>query len=431
MPAPGGGGGGGGGNTPPVITSTAPTAATVGQVYTYQVVATDAEGDPLTTALTVFPAGMTITGGGMLNWTPSAAQVGSHNVAISVSDQAAATPQSWTITVSQSGGGGGGLPSGLTFTDLGALPNGMLVLSDMAAFDGKLFIAAAITPLGSPFGAGIYSYTPTGGIATAMYDATSQGFVRAKVYDNKLYVPDGDPNGLTPGKVYIFSPGVTQPQATTVTNCVHNFDVVKFNGQLYVTGSNGSGQSSLNRFNPSTSTWDAVSQGAYGRLKYAGVLDGKIWTTKQVQSGVDGVWVDSAMAQSGWLITQSGGSLLPSIEEIDGALYMSIFTQTSVSCIRVNAGSTVTQLTGDIAGKAVWDVVKHSDGNFYAVGLAANGSKVWGSTDGVNFVEVATAAIDICNQPAGQNADGRASIASFNGKLYVGSSTNGHLYRLD
>jgi hypothetical protein len=91
----------------------------------------------------------------------------------------------------------------------------------------------------------------------------------------------------------------------------------------------------------------------------------------------------------------------------------------------------VTTLTGDIAGKAVWDVIQHSDGNYYAVGLDASGSKVWGSTDGVNFTVVASSTQNIAGQPAQQNADGRASIASFNGKLYVGSSTNGHLYRLD
>ncbi len=422
-------GGGGGGNTAPVITSNAPTTATVGQTYNYLVTATDVDGDTLSTSLNAFPSGMTITGAGLITWVPTAAQVGLHSVSISVSDSAAATPQNWSITVSSASGGG--LPSGLAFTDLGALPNGMLVLSDMAAFDGRLIIAAANNPLGAPFGAGIYAYTPTGGITTVMYDSTTQGFLRAKVYDNKLYIPDGDPNGLTPGIVYVMSPGVAQPQATSVTNCVHNFDVVKLNGQLYVTGSNGSGQSSLNRFNPATNTWDAVSAGAYGRLKYAGMLDGKVWSTKQVQSGVDGVWVDSAMAQSGWLITQSGGSLLPCIEEVDGSLYMSIFTSTSVSCIKVSAGSVVTALTGDIAGKAVWDVIKHSDGYYYAVGLDSTGSKVWGSTDGVNFTVVASSTLNIAGQPAQQNADGRASIASFNGKLYVGSSTNGHLYRLD
>ncbi|MBK9974777.1 MAG: hypothetical protein IPP14_08390 [Planctomycetes bacterium] len=416
-------GGGTPGNTAPVITSTAPTTATVGQLYNYQAVATDAEGGTLTWNLTVAPTGMAVNTTGLVTWTPTAAQVGAHVVTLRVTDGTAATLQNWNVQVATPAGG---LPASVTLTDMGALPNGMLVLSDMAEFDGKLYIAAAIAPLGSPFGAGIYYYNGTS-IQTAFYDSGSQGFVRAKVYDNKLYVPDGDPNGLTPGKVYIFSPGSSTPLATNVTNCVHNFDVVKYNGQLYVSGANGSGQSSLNKFNAATSTWDAASTGNFGRLKYMGVLDNSIWCSKQVQAGLDGVWVDSAMSQAGFLASASGGNLISTVEEIDGKLYMNLWGS-SVSNFIVSPGSTVTTITS-ITG-LMWDVIKHSDGNCYAVAWDGTNDRIYGSTDGVNFTSLYSLAGSKFGQPP-SNADGRPSIASFGGKLYVGSSTNGHLYRLD
>lgn len=418
------GGGGGPGNTAPSFTSTAPTTGTVGQAYSYQAAASDAEGGTLTFSLVTGPTGMTASGTGLVSWTPTTA--GTFNATLRVSDGSLTADQSWSINVTAASGGGG-LPTSVTLTDLGALPNGMLVLSDMAEFDGKLYIAASITPLGSPFGAGIYYYNGTS-IQTAMYDSASQGFLRTKVIDSKLYIPDGDPNGLDPGKVYIFSAGSTTPLSTNVTGAVHNFDVVKFNNQLYVSGSNSAGQSSLNRLNTTTNTWDSVSTGNFGRLKYMAVLDNKIWSSKQVQSGLDGVWIDAALAQTGFVASASGGNMLPCMEQIDGKIYTVLWGSSGVSNFIINPGSTTTTITG-ITG-LMWDVIKHTDGNYYAVATDGTNDKIYGSTDGVAFTQLYSQAGQKFGQP-GSNADGRPSIASYNGKLYVGSSTNGRLYRLD
>jgi hypothetical protein len=427
---PTGGGGGTPGNNVPVITSSAPTSATEGQLYSYQATASDADGDPLSWALTTSPTGMTVNASGLVQWTPTTAQVGSHDVTLQVTDGIDNAQQSWTINVAAAGGGGGGgLPSGFTMTDLGALPNSQLVLSDMVEFDGKLYIAAAQAPLTSPFGAGVYYYDGTN-IQTSFYDSGSQGFLRTKVYNNKLYIPDGDPNGYAPGKVYIWSTGSTTPLATDVTNAVHNFDVVEFNGDLYVSGSNLSGQSTLNKYNPATSTWDAASAGNYTRLKYLGVLDNKIWSSRTPSTGgADGVWIDSSMTQSGFNASSTGGNLFTGFEPIDGKLYTTLWGSAGVSKFIINPGSTTTAING-ISG-VMWDVIKHTDGNYYAVAWDGTNDLVYGSTDGVNFTELLNTPGDKFGQPAGSNADGRPSIASYNGKLYVGSSTNGHLYRLD
>jgi RHS repeat-associated protein len=88
-------------NNPPVITSTPDTTGTEGELYTYDVEAEDADGDVLAFTLTTFPVGMTIDGGtGLIQWTPTSAQVGDNDVAVEVDDGRGGTDtQSFTITV--------------------------------------------------------------------------------------------------------------------------------------------------------------------------------------------------------------------------------------------------------------------------------------------------------------------------------------------
>jgi len=93
-------------NRAPTITSTAPTAATAGALYTYRVDATDADNDALTIMLLVNPAGMTLNAASAeISWTPTPAQGGSHAVHVQVSDGRGGTGmQSFNIVVSQGGG---------------------------------------------------------------------------------------------------------------------------------------------------------------------------------------------------------------------------------------------------------------------------------------------------------------------------------------
>ena len=59
-------------NVAPQITSTPVTSATVGVAYSYDVNASDANGDTLTYSLTQAPTGMTINAStGLIAWTPT------------------------------------------------------------------------------------------------------------------------------------------------------------------------------------------------------------------------------------------------------------------------------------------------------------------------------------------------------------------------
>jgi hypothetical protein len=87
-------------NHAPIITFIPDTLATVGVLYTYDVNATDSDGDALTYSLTANPTDMTIDSAtGLINWRPTFVQIGDHNVTVEVSDGSLSDTQSFTITV--------------------------------------------------------------------------------------------------------------------------------------------------------------------------------------------------------------------------------------------------------------------------------------------------------------------------------------------
>ena len=89
-------------NSSPVIESTPITTAKEGVAYTYDVEATDPNGDTLTYSLTVGPTGMTINSTtGVISWTPTEAQIGANEVVVEVSDGSRSATQSFTITVGE------------------------------------------------------------------------------------------------------------------------------------------------------------------------------------------------------------------------------------------------------------------------------------------------------------------------------------------
>ncbi len=72
---------------PPVFTSLPATLAEVGQAYPYVATAVDADGDLLTYTLIAGPVGMSLTANtGSISWTPTATQLGQHDVVLAVSD---------------------------------------------------------------------------------------------------------------------------------------------------------------------------------------------------------------------------------------------------------------------------------------------------------------------------------------------------------
>ncbi len=88
-------------NVSPNISTVPPTRASTRQIYNYAARASDVDGDTLGYSLSMAPAGMTInTATGLVQWTPSALQVGSHDVVILVEDgQGGTASQLFTVVV--------------------------------------------------------------------------------------------------------------------------------------------------------------------------------------------------------------------------------------------------------------------------------------------------------------------------------------------
>jgi Putative Ig domain len=82
----------------PQITLTPITAAQTTIPYSYQVVASDPQGNPLTYSLSAAPTGMTVSGTGLVSWTPNS--VGTFPVGITVNNgHGGNASQSYSIAV--------------------------------------------------------------------------------------------------------------------------------------------------------------------------------------------------------------------------------------------------------------------------------------------------------------------------------------------
>ncbi|MEM8685011.1 MAG: Ig-like domain-containing protein, partial [Pseudomonadota bacterium] len=84
-------------NAAPVITSTPTSVVAFGANYQYSVIATDADGDPLTYSLDIAPTGMGIDASGNISWL--ADRTGTMPVAVTVGDGVNEAVQNWLLTV--------------------------------------------------------------------------------------------------------------------------------------------------------------------------------------------------------------------------------------------------------------------------------------------------------------------------------------------
>jgi hypothetical protein len=131
---------------PPVLSAPSSRTVTEGQMLTFAVTATDADGDHVTLTTGTLPSGATATDNGnntlAFAWTPSTSQAGTYTVEFRANDDHCGTvTATTTITVNDSGGGGNcpvlTAPSSRTvtegqtvsFTVSSTAPNGLVTLT--------------------------------------------------------------------------------------------------------------------------------------------------------------------------------------------------------------------------------------------------------------------------------------------------------------
>lgn len=152
-------------NRPPVITSTPITSTLVGDLYVYDVVASDPDaGDVLRFSLVAAPTGMAIDQRtGRIGWIPSSTQVGPHDVTVQVGDGAGGTAtQRFTLTVAAR-------PASslmITSAPVVTATEGALYQYDVAATASDPPLAFALTTapegMGIDAGTGRIQWTPDG-----------------------------------------------------------------------------------------------------------------------------------------------------------------------------------------------------------------------------------------------------------------------------
>ncbi len=322
-----------------------------------------------------------------------------------------------------------------SFTLMGAPIGGYPTITDLTTFNSKLFLSTSKSPLGD-FGTNVFSTTNGTSFTNVLDDPSSQGFLRMQVFDNKLWIPDGDPNGLDPSFVYISSTGALGSfTKTTILGSVHSFDIIKYNNEFYVSNGMNSGQGGLNTYDGSN-TWNSAYQSTSSmRMKYMAVFSGKLFAANRLSSSdVDlFVWSGTPGTSAPVLANPVSGATNTFrifTSSLANKLYWSVAS--SVAQTMVTSDGIAWTAVSTLASKVVSDFTEFN-GKLYA--LAHDG--LYESTDFSTFTLIASppASDATAFTPAvpgpGMNPDAVASMEVFNGALWCGSSRNGKLYRVD
>lgn len=323
-----------------------------------------------------------------------------------------------------------------SFVEMGKPAGGHPTITDMVVFNGKLYFTTSKDPLGN-WGTNVFYTTDGISYTKVLEDNSSQGYLRLGVYDSKLWVPDGDPNGLDPSYVYISSTGAPASfTKTSILQAVHTFDVIKYNNKLLTSNGMSTYQGGLCKYN-GTSQWNSVYQSPSSfRMKYMVEFMGKlIVANSNPNSDTDYfIWNGDVETTAPALKNAVTGSSATFrwYASSQGRIYWTVASNNQIRCLTSTDGNTWTPVA-NLDGKFVSDYCE-LNGKMYA--LSQNG--LWESSDYVNFQQIATppssypnAFMPVPVASGGYNADGMASMEPFNGSIWCGSSLNGKLYKVD
>ncbi len=331
--------------------------------------------------------------------------------------------------------GGVVAPFSTSFVEMGKPTGGYKCIVDMEVFNGKMYISTADDPLGN-WGAKVFSTSDATSFTSVLSDASSQGYLRMNVFDNKLWIPDGDPNGMDPGYVYISSTGNSGSfTKTTIIGAVHTFDVIKYNNKVYVANGMASSMGGMCEYD-GANTWNSVNQpsGSF-RLKYMAQFNGKLFVANaNPNSGTDYYLWNGSVSSAPQAMDKvaADGSTYQIYATSTGKLFWTVVYSGGIHVLQSTDGINWTP-SASLDGKFVSDFAE-LNGKLYALDWKGG---LWESSDQTTFTLIApvpTSAPDVFGPlpvTGGYNADARASMVAFNGAIYCGSSTNGKVYKVD
>ncbi len=182
-----------GANHPPVLSTIGSKTVKHGATLAFQLMATDADGDPLTYSATGLPAGATLSTAGTFSYTPVCNDLGAKQVTFMVSDGHGGT-DSEAVTITVQGGRVALTPTSLDFGSL--LVGTSATLGIAASSTGSLPISFATTTSSNP--AFTIPTPPTGAITTSSPFNVKFTAGAAQGYTGTLTVTVSDGTTCTP-----------------------------------------------------------------------------------------------------------------------------------------------------------------------------------------------------------------------------------------
>jgi hypothetical protein len=320
------------------------------------------------------------------------------------------------------------------FVEMARPPRALAVVADLAVFHGRLYLATAVNPLGA-FGARVVSTTDGASYRVDLDRPFSQGFLRLRVLRDALYVPDADPQGLAPGRLYVSRDGAHFDELA-LDDAVHGFDAIERRGVLFTSNGMLDGRGALLR-EPAAGngSWQVVARADVGRLKFMVEHQGDLLVAKRKMgspvdyfrfSGEPGDGappraVDAVPGEMNtwrWYVTGRGRLFWSTGDEQHG--FQLLWSD----------GGDRWHPVEELAKELVSGLAE-LDGNLYA--LTPRG--LFGSRDQRHFELVAPAPSDafapirVANEVV--NADACASLTAYKGRLWAGASYGGRLFRVE
>lgn len=325
------------------------------------------------------------------------------------------------------------LLSGIRFVEMARPPRALPVIADLAAFRDRLYLGTSVNPLDA-FGARVLSTTDGTSYRVDLDRPFSQGLLRLRVLRGALYVPDADPQGVVPGRLYWSADG-ERFEDVVLDGAVHTYDVIERRGVLLTSNGMEDGRGALLR-EPAGSAgpWQTVASVDVNRMKFMVEHGGDLLVAKgRGGSPVDYLrfsgdpgaappqFVDAIPGEAStyrWYLSERG------------RLFWSLHAAGGFQLLWSDGGDRwqpVSEFSGElVAGLA------ELDGNLYA--LTARG--LFGSRDHRNFALVAPAPDPEVFAPIAVaddtiNADACASLVRYAGHLWAGGTHGGRLFRVD